>query len=80
MGTILGGPWDLVSKVIRALIRVIRNYKYSIVTLFMTSLTKSHDPPRKGMTAGADCALGASPASRGGATKRVAKGTLQRLI
>ena len=38
--TVLGGSWDLVSKVISTLIGVI-----SIVTLFITSLTKSHDPP-----------------------------------
>ena len=37
--TILGGSWDLVSKVISPLIGVI-----SIVTLVITLLTKSHDP------------------------------------
>ena len=35
----LGGSWDLVSKVISTLIRVI-----SIVTLIITLATKSHDP------------------------------------
>ena len=37
--TLLGGSWDLVSKVIRTLIGVI-----SIVTLIITLVTKSHDP------------------------------------
>ena len=37
--TLLGGSWDLVSKVISTLIGVI-----SIVTLIMTLVTKSHDP------------------------------------
>ena len=36
---ILGGSWDLVSKVISTLIGVI-----SIVTLLITLVTKSHDP------------------------------------
>ena len=37
--SILGGSWDLVSKVISTLIGVI-----SIVTLIITLVTKSHDP------------------------------------
>ena len=36
---VLGGSWDLVSKVISTLIGVI-----SIVTLTITLVTKSHDP------------------------------------
>ena len=36
---LLGGSWDLVSKVISTLIGVI-----SIVTLIITLVTKSHDP------------------------------------
>ena len=36
---VLGGSWDLVSKVISTLIGVI-----SIVTLVITLVTKSHDP------------------------------------
>ena len=36
---LLGGSWDLVSKVISTLIGVI-----SIVTLIITIVTKSHDP------------------------------------
>ena len=43
---ILGGSWHLVSKVISTLIGVI-----SIVTLFITSLTKSHDPPSTSLNA-----------------------------
>ena len=39
---LLGGSWDLVSKVISTLIGVISNYKYSY--LFLTLFTKSHDP------------------------------------
>ena len=39
---VLGGSGDLVSKVISPLIGVISNY--SIVTLFITLVTKSHDP------------------------------------
>ena len=35
--------WDLVSKVIRTLIGVISSY--TIVALFITLITKSHDPP-----------------------------------
>ena len=38
-GALLGGSWDLVSKVISTLIGVI-----SIVTLIITLVTKSHDP------------------------------------
>ena len=37
---VLGGSWDLVSKVISALIGIIL-----MVTLFITLVTKSHDPP-----------------------------------
>ena len=37
--TVLGGSWDLVSKVISTLNEVI-----SIVTLIITLVTKSHDP------------------------------------
>ena len=37
--TLLGGSWDLVSKVIGTLIGVI-----SMVTLIITLVTKSHDP------------------------------------
>ena len=40
---VLGGSGDLVSKVISPLIGVISNYMY-IVTLFITLVTKSHDP------------------------------------
>ena len=40
--TILGGSWDLVSKVISTLIGVI-----SIVTLIITLVPKSHDPLSK---------------------------------
>ena len=45
---VLGGSWDLVSKVISPLIGVISSYKIviSIVTLFITLVTKSHDPKR----------------------------------
>ena len=39
MGDLLGGSWNLVSKVISTLIGVI-----SIVTLIITLVTKSHDP------------------------------------
>ena len=39
IGALLGGSWDLVSKVISTLIGVI-----SIVTLIITLVTKSHDP------------------------------------
>ena len=39
MPNILGGSWDLVSKVISTLSGVI-----SIVTLIITLVTKSHDP------------------------------------
>ena len=38
-GILLGGSWDLVSKVISTLCGVI-----SIVTLIITLVTKSHDP------------------------------------
>ena len=38
----LGGSWDLVSKVISALIGVISNYKYT-VTLIITLVKKSRD-------------------------------------
>ena len=41
---LLGGSWDLVSKVITTLIGVI-----SIVTLTITLVTKSHDPLSKGL-------------------------------
>ena len=37
---LLGGSWDLVSKVISTLSGVI-----SVVTLIITLVTKSHDPP-----------------------------------
>ena len=43
-GSLLGGSWDLVSKVISTLIGVI-----SIVTLFIIPLTKSHDPSSRGI-------------------------------
>ena len=39
---VLGGSWDLVSKVISPLIGVI-----SIVTLLITLVTNSHDPPSR---------------------------------
>ena len=39
---LLGGSWDLVSTVISTLIGVIRII--TIVTLFTTPVTKSHDP------------------------------------
>ena len=44
--TLLGGSWDLVSKVISPLIGVIINCKYSYA-LFITLVTKSHDPLSK---------------------------------
>ena len=44
---ILGGSWDLVSKVISTLTGVI-----SIVTLFISLLTKSHDPLSTGASDG----------------------------
>ena len=37
----LGGSWDLVSRNISTLIRVISEYTITIVTLFITLLTKS---------------------------------------
>ena len=40
---LLGGSWDLVSKVISTVIGAISTYK-SIVTMFITLVTKSHDP------------------------------------
>ena len=55
---ILGGSWDLVSKVISTLSGVISNYKYGY--LIYNPVTKSHDPPRKkpsrtASTAGCGC-------------------------
>ena len=42
---LLAGSWNLVSKVISALLGLQVNI--SIVTLLMTLLTKSHDPPSR---------------------------------
>ena len=44
---LLGGSWDLVSKVISTLIGVIIKYNYSY--LFITLITKSHDPLSSGL-------------------------------
>ena len=41
---LLGGSWDLVSRVISTLIGVISNI-ITIVTLLITLVTKSHAPP-----------------------------------
>ena len=41
---VVEGSWDLVSRVISSLIGVMSNYNY-IVTLLITLVTKSHDPP-----------------------------------
>ena len=42
-GNVLGGSWDLVSKVISTLSGLISNCKY-IVTVTITPVNKSHDP------------------------------------
>ena len=44
---LLGGSWDLVSKVISTLIGVLTKYNYSY--LFITLITKSHDPLSSGL-------------------------------
>ena len=43
----LGGSWDLVSRVISTLIGVGVHVTITIVTFFITSVTKSHDPLRR---------------------------------
>ena len=44
---VLEGSWDLVSRVVSTLIRVISRY-ITIVTLIITLLSQSHDPLSKG--------------------------------